>query len=123
LTAIVNASVAGNGSYTNLLARGANAQIQVENGQLRFETQNNGAAIGSTVGYSPSAMRWWRIKTIATPTPAIRAEYSSNGLNWTQLGTDYAVNPPSMIGIEITAGTIVIGDVGTTVFDQVMICP
>jgi hypothetical protein len=121
LTAIVNASVAGNGSYTNLLARGANAQIQVENGELRFENQSTGGAIGAVVPYLPSSMRWWRLSNVNNT--AIRAEFSADGALWTKLGGDYTVSVPATIGIEITAGTITIGDVGTTVFDQVMICP
>jgi hypothetical protein len=121
LTAIVNASVAGNGSYTNLLARGANAQIQVSNGNLHFQTQNTGGDIGASIPYNPSLMRWWRMTAVVGS--VIRAEYSDNGTTWHKLGGDYNVNAPATIGIEITAGTIAIGDVGTTIFDEVSICP
>lgn len=121
LTVVVNSSVTGTDAFTNVLAQGANAQIQVKDGLLHFQTANNGADIGQSVGYSPIAMRWWRIRPVGTT--AMRAEYSDKGMNWTQLGVDYGAVPPTMIGISITAGTLTIGNVGTTVFDQVTVCP
>jgi hypothetical protein len=120
LTIIVNRSVMGTGAYTNVLARGANAQIQVLNGSLHFQNASGGD-IGSPVPYNPIAMRWWRIQPVGSN--AMSAAYSSDGEMWTPLGAEYMAVPPDHIGIDMTVGAIPAGIVGTTIIDQIMVCP
>jgi hypothetical protein len=115
VTAIVDETLQGPGAYTVLGVHGADMQINVASGMLRYQTTSS-TDVG-VVTYT-SAMKWWRIR----PSGAnVIGEYSMDGTSWVALGTTNA--SPAQVSVEIAAGSNNGGNVGKALFDELMICP
>jgi hypothetical protein len=117
----VEQALGGISSYTALtayVATGTPATIVVENSSISLKLPDGMMASSAT--YVPAQMQWWRLRPVAN---GIVGETSPDAVTWTQLGTVMGP-PPSMIRIDISAGTTGITAIaGTAVFDNLNICP
>lgn len=96
----------GNGSYTTALRLGkdsANFVAIMQSGtSLLFDVVTDGVRLRKTLGtYSPTAHAWWRIRQTSG---SFFADTSSNGINWTQLGTTVHAWSAASLQLSIVAG-------------------